>query len=466
MPDPTSTHPESPLHPAARRPWLVAGVLVLVFILTAWPVILSGSQRGRMAADQIDYHELVVRQFLADFPRPDFSDYRSATTPGYHFVVAAAARVVGDSRVTLQILGSLFTIALLGVLGWAVGTRAPPTMALALCAPVLASLYVWPAGVWLLPDNAGWLGVLAILLIALRSTVCARTYLVGGVVLALLVFMRQIHLWPAACLWTAAWLGSARDEDPASPYLADEWHALTREPKPRFARAGLAIAATLPAFAVVAAFASLWGGLTPPMFQGEVVGEVGHQGLNPAAAPFVLSIFAIVSVFYLGFLGAPIGWMLTRGKRWALVAAIAGAAVALLPATTFDQDAGRWTGLWNIAGALPSMGGRTSLLILLLSAAGGVFVLLWALAVPRRDRWVLLAALVAFMAAMTASQELWQRYVEPAVLMLVILLAVRTAPVDPRSPMHLARLGGPLLLGVAFAALTAYKIATSPVHPG
>ncbi|MFG0326435.1 MAG: hypothetical protein ACF8SC_04095, partial [Phycisphaerales bacterium JB037] len=167
MPDPTSTHPESPLRPAARRPWLVAGVLVLVFILTAWPVILSGSQRGRMAADQIDYHELVVRQFLADFPRPDFSDYRSATTPGYHFVVAAAARVVGDSRVTLQILGSLFTIALLGVLGWAVGTRAPPTMALALCAPVLASLYVWPAGVWLLPDNAGWLGVLAILLIAL-----------------------------------------------------------------------------------------------------------------------------------------------------------------------------------------------------------------------------------------------------------------------------------------------------------
>jgi len=140
----------------------------MVFVATAWPTIFAQVQRGRMANDQLAFHEIVVRNFIDQFPILSYADYRSATTPGYHTLIAAMARVVGDARPVLQMLGSVFTVGLLATLGMTLGIRAGPRRATAIALPVVASLYVWPAGVWLLPDNAGWWGVLGVMLISLH----------------------------------------------------------------------------------------------------------------------------------------------------------------------------------------------------------------------------------------------------------------------------------------------------------
>ena len=41
---------------------------------------------------------------------------------------------------------------------------------IALCLPVVASLYVFGSGAWLLPDNAAWWGVLEVMLLCRSGT--------------------------------------------------------------------------------------------------------------------------------------------------------------------------------------------------------------------------------------------------------------------------------------------------------
>jgi len=448
----------------------------MVFVATAWPTIFAQVQRGRMANDQLAFHEIVVRNFIDQFPILSYADYRSATTPGYHTLIAAMARVVGDARPVLQMLGSVFTVGLLATLGMTLGIRAGPRRATAIALPVVASLYVWPAGVWLLPDNAGWWGVLGVMLISLhlassRDACAVRWSILGGVVLLLLVYARQIHLWAAAMLWTGAWLsGRSTASDSLARGPLDEWRALTARPGRSMRATMLAVATSIPAFLLVAGFVWLWGGLTPPMFQTGQEGNVGYHGGNPAAPAFVLAILAIVGVFYAGFV-APTLFGLLRDRPVASGAAVlAGAAAALVPETTHSVENGRWSGLWNIAGALPSIAGRTSPLILVLSVVGAVMVLGWALALRRPDRWVMLACLTAFAAAMATSFQLWHRYVEPLIL---ILLAVMASRVDPTSNVHRRdvpgivrtavrlRLAGPIVLAVGFACLNVVKISTA-----
>lgn len=453
------------------RPALVACVLGAVFLASALPVIVLGIQRGRMASDQLVYHEVVVRIFARDLPGVDLSDYRSATTPGYHLVIAAATRMVGSSRPVLQLVGCLFTLGLVVVLGWAVGSRAPPMLALAVAAPVLTSLYVWPAGVWLLPDNAGWLGVLALVLIALMPRLRVRDLAVASVVLALLVLVRQIHLWAIAPVWAAAWLGPARPDDPSSGPLeridpSAELGDLLSNPAARIKRTALALATILPAAAILVVFARLWGGLTPPMFQG-TQGQVTHTGLNPATGAFVLTLVGLIGLAFVGFWG-PRALVLARSARgWLIVSAALGAAIALVPATTYSQADGRWTGVvWKIVQHAPTVGGRTSPVIVAGSMLGCVVLVSWLSSLSRRDRWIVLAVFVAFIAAQTASAQLWQRYCEPIVLILFALMAVRTIVPEPTRGLDRAarplRLLGPAALAAVFALGTAASIATSP----
>lgn len=456
--------------PIRRRPALVAGVLVALMVATAWPVIFAQVHRGRMALDQLHYHERTVRAFINAWPAPDLTNYWSATTPGYHLVIAGAANIVGDTRTTLQLIASLFTVALLGVLGWALGSRAPPPTAIALGLPVVFSLYVWPAGVWLLPDNAGWLLVLGVVLLALRSKFGLGCLLAAGVLLAALVLVRQIHLWAAAALWMGAWLGAGGDPEPddtdplVGPHdrsFTGEFRWLLTPSRERVVRTGLMVVATLPAFLIVAHFARIWGGLTPPLFQGEFQSEAVHTGGNPAAPAFILALIGFISLFFAGYLAAPFLHM-WKTRPWViLVAAGMGALLALLPETTYDRSTGRWTGLWIVADNLPVVADR-SVLILAGSVLGAVAATAWCAALKPRDRWVFVAAWAAFIAAQTASFQIWQRYSEPMVLLMLALGATRIEPL-PQTPrtIAVARIAGPAILAAMFLALCVYQISSS-----
>ncbi len=454
---------------------MTVALVVGLFALPAWVVILAGILPGRMASDQLLFHEVAVRVFAEQLPSPNLADYRSATTPGYHLVLAGLDASVGLNRAALQLAGSLFTVGLLGLAAWLAYRGGARGAAAALCAPLVASLYIWPAGVWLLPDNAGWLGVVGVLAIALHGRTTAH-FVLGGVVLAALVWMRQIHLWAAAPLWLSAWLGYKLVEQQAeeTPGASSGWIASLRaefawmlsRPGPRVKRTAIAVACTIPAFGFVAWFAWMWGGLTPPLFQegGDLAG--GHQGVNLAAPAFVLALFGLFTPFFAGILHVPGQRLVRECKAGLLVAALAGVLIAAVVPTSYDKAAGRWTGLWNIVQKVPAPMDRSPVIIAL-AAAGAVALVFWCAALSRRDRWIFLSAIAGFAAALTATHELWQRYVEPFVLILLVLMASRAMarPINRIGGMSLrdraARawlLLGPVVLAAGFAALTAWTV--------
>jgi len=449
-----------------RTAWWPAIVLMALLTASALPPIMTGSKLGRGAGDQINYHEPTIRTFAEQWPTPDLSNYCSATTPLYHLVLAGVGLVVGDSTTTLRLAGLVFSLWLVGLMGWACARRTTPLHAFACALPLAASLYVYDSAAWLLPDNAGWLGVLAVLLIALRPRFDVWTVVGGGAVLLLLVLTRQIHLWAAAPLWAAGWLGSGGGAHAG---------ALWTDFRGRIPRGAVMVIATVPAFLGVAWFFREWGGLVPPRFQN------WYTGWNPATVAFQLALFGYLGLFFVAD-WAPGVQRLWRDNRGVIAATLAIALVAaLLPETTFDQGAGRWTGLWRIVAVFPAPLGRSPLVVFP-AVLGAVVVvgLLWS--VPFRKRWVMLAALAGFAAAQTASPQLWQRYNEPFVLIVLALLACGARgrrAADARSGKD-APLGGrlrpwlgPTLLGVALAGLTAGNILLAtearlkydPAHP-
>lgn len=456
----------------ARSVWAAVGLSVGLCALLTWPIIFSGYVRGRGAFDQLNYHEQAVRRFAEQLPHPDLSNYLSATTPGYHLVLAAVARLVSDQRWVLQLAGSLFTLALVGLLTWAVGRGGTPHRtgnagagpssrgwgAVLLVLPFMLSMAVFHSGVWMLPDNAGWLGVLGVWMLALRPRFDWVTVVLGGLVLAALVFVRQIHLWPWAMLLTAAWLGSRPGPDAEFDFARD-LRELTEDTPRRLGRTGLALAAGIPAVLVVLAFWKLWGGsLTPPVFTQR------HVGGNPAAPAFVLAIFGVYSVPFIPFILDGLRQLWVR-HTWLLgTVLVASLALALAFPTSRSYAEGRYSGLWEIARQLPAPGGR-SVLIVALDVLGGVTASAWFVSLARRDRWIMLAALVAFTAAQGASFQLWQRYTEPLVLMWLALAASRVAPARSGAGEGWRALG-PIVLAGALAAVTLASIVLGrPVTP-
>jgi hypothetical protein len=210
------------------------------------------------------------------------------------------------------------------------------------------------------------------------------------------------------------------------------------------------LVAALPGLLALGSFVHLWGGLAPR------TQEWVHPAasVNFAAITMILATIGVLGFFYLGWLilakRPAIPW------RWAAIGMATAVLIALIPHTTYDKDAGRWGGLWNLARATPTFADRSPLIIGM-AALGGAVIAAVLTALRPRERWVLAAALAAFTAAMATVNQAWQRYYEPMVLMVYVLAAaspqISASPTPPHRP-TLARL---LLLCVAFiqAALTA-----------
>jgi hypothetical protein len=435
-----------------ERLWVrTALVLVALYLAAALPLILLMGPMGRPGEDQINYHEPAVHTFAQQLPRPDVSDYLSATTPGYHLTLATVERMVsGDDRV-LQLAGAGFTVLLLVVLARVVTSflRGGWVESLVLCLPFAVSMYVVQAGVWILPDNAGWLFVLVCLALAFAEPYGNRTIILGGLGLIGVVLFRQVHLWVAGPLWAAAWLAPGISRPAGVRQLLDRLPQRLRSLLPM-------VAATVPAALILVLFAWAWGGLTPPSFRAQ------YKGVNWAAFAFVLSLLGVGSVFFLGYVVDPLADLL-RSRRLYLAGA-AGALVAAIPKTTFSVEEGRFSGMWRLATKVPDIAGRTSPVIVVLSAFGAMMLMVWWRALTDRDRWIMLGTWLAFASAQAASFQLWQRYNEPMVLLMLAIMASRSrrsgvhAPIVDRLVAP-ARLGGVALLSVLLAGFTALMIA-------
>lgn len=456
------TRLEDPSRQKIGRPLLAAAVVVLIFYACALPVVFSPRIiNGRAAADHLNYHEPVIHTFAREWPTPDLSNYHSATTPLYHLLLAATEAAFDPTRRALMLEASLFTAGLLGLLAWSLPVRTGLRVVLVL--PLLGSMYVLFPGIWLLPDNAAWLGVLLVLLVALRSRTKFRLLISSGVVLLLLVLTRQIHIWAGGVVWAAAWLGSDAGPEPdlSAPLrpAARVRELLGRLPA-RLQRLLPAIAVTLPAFAAVGYFFSLWHGFVVPRYQEGDHG--GYHGWNAATAAFHLAIIGSFAPLYAGF-----AW---RGLRrlfhspGVLFGVIALALiVTILPVTTYDASVGRKSGLWNLVKAAPVIAGHTSTVLIVLAPFGAVLVAGLLAQMRARTGWIFLGAIVAFVAAQTMSPQLWQRYHEPFILMMLALMsaeAVRDEHGQAGGLTRLWRLAGPALLGIGLGAVSIATIAS------
>lgn len=413
----------------------IVRILLLIIIVPTVLLIVSGHEGGRAQFDQDNFHVPAILKFARELPRPDLSDYTSATTPLYHLVLALVAAMNG-ATVVLRAAGFLFTLALVEWLGMACAGRSARGSGerAVLAIPFACSMYVFSSAAWVLPDNAGWLGVLAVLVVALRPKVDGRMLAAGGGALLALVLTRQVHLWAAAPLWVAAWMGGGPG---------------------RVAWTMGSVAATMPAIAAVGAFAWVWGGLVPPSFQGQY-----PRAVNPAAPAFVLALVGGFGVVFAGWVvpvvRAKPGW-----ARWVGAGAALGLLVGVAVATGYEKEAGRWSGIWNIAREFPAPGGR-SVVIVPLAVLGGAVVGAFGAALPRREAAVLGVALAGFIAAQSASLQLWQRYNEPFVLMLLALAAASVPAGDDGEGAvrrRWWRVLPPVLLGVALAGVTVWTLA-------
>ena len=448
----TDRHPEPgdprPGSPAPRWPAFGA---VFLFLGAALPLILTRYERGRGSFDQVHYHEPAILRFAEQWPRPDLSDYLSATTPGYHLTLAAVARYVSESTVLLRLAGASFTVGLLWVLARWLTPRIGPARAFVMTLAFASSMYVFAAGVFILPDNAAWLGVLAVLLIALRPRFDRVALIGGGAALLGLVLIRQSHLWAAAALWTAAWLGPTVAAAAPSPLA--EVRGLFTSPAARVRRTLLMAIATLPALLAVAWFVRLWGGLTVPIYHDYMT------GINPATPAFVLAQIGVFGVFLAGF-WLPAGLSLVRERPGVVgLVLLASLTIVAVPATTYSVDDGRYSGLWNAVNRLPVIAGHTSPLLLVLTPVGAIALASWLAGVGPRSRWIMLAALAGFTAAVTATLNAWQRYHEPMLLLSTILMSGLCVAREPRHIVrpivNALRLAGPGALAMVLIGLTA-----------
>jgi hypothetical protein len=170
----------------------------------------------------------------------------------------------------------------------------------------------------------------------------------------------------------------------------------------------------------------LWGGLLPPRFVGH------HGGWNATAFVFGLAL--------IGFYGLP--WLLlmpadvrrTLASRAGAAALVVAGGASIAP-SSYSVEAGRWGGwLWEAVRRTPAMLDRSVLLIGLAITGALVIATVARRASERghsRELWLIGVALVTWMAAQSANFQVWQRYFEPAVLILLSwLIALAPPPLE------------------------------------
>lgn len=443
---PDSTPTRTPIVYKAVRGQAVLLTLV-VLLLIALPVILSGNRSGRGAADDFNYHWIAIQRFAHQWPVPDLGDYPSATTPGYHLLLAPIVRD-GLSHTGAQIVALGWSLAFLGLLCWA-ASKTLGRWAMVMMLPLIASMYVLYPAIWLLPDNAGWFFVLTIILLALRDRVLDGSWVLSGVLLVALIWVRQVHIWVAGVIWLSAWLGTSES-------TPDSIVSFFRDPLRRSGRTIIAIACTVPGFLTLVWFLGIWGGLVPPSFQGQ------HQGPNPATPGFILLQLAILSVFFVPLLWPRVRELWAHHWRWMLLACAVGLVLGLVPRSSYSIEDGRFSGWWNFIKLMPTLADRSPVFVLG-SVLGAVALCAWLSMAPRRDMWVWLGVLVAFILAQSANHASWQRYHEPMLLVMIVLIVARAGLSEGKRTR--AALGSVVLalLLVGLTAMSMFK--AEPVSP-
>lgn len=421
---------------------LVRLVPVFVWLVAIMPFVVMGKIGPSEAWDQDYYHRPVIKILSGQLPAPDFSNFGSATTPGYHLFMAVLDRMGADD-LGLRLVSSLFGLAAAVVLARVVARLSgAETLGAVAGGAFLLNPYVLSSAMFLTTDDLA----LLLMVLALASAVdSAREGSNRHTLLRAMAWstgaaaVRQVLLWTAGLAWIGALMRSI----------------VGKEPRPLRALSLAALSMT-PAITLVAYFAWTWGGLTPPGFQGVI-----PIGFNPATPVYMLALLgcwgACAAACHPRFLSAV-------RTRWAAAGAVSVLLWALLVPTSPDAppDGRRWGGiLWSVAERLPVVLDR-SMLIVLLATAGGAVVgaVLWLARghARRSETWTAFAALALCTVAQMANSFCFERYLGPFA---IVCMFIGVAPLLSEE----ARLGRkPRLAGPVLGAVAGLVLSVMSVH--
>jgi hypothetical protein len=423
-----SADPPSPALPFA--------ILLVVFCTLFLPVVLSGAGGTSEHADAVQYHLPIIEKMRADWPRVDVVRYDSATTPGFHVLMAALWKLTG-STAAMTATNSLLGVLLISSVFFAARRFAGAWGALALTLPLACSPYILGATIWLTTDNAA----LFFVTLALASATIARTTnarLIGaGFAAALAVSIRQVNVWLAAPLGFAGLIASPLAAFVPRIFRWDEHDTLAPRPRSMLNFIAGCIAAALPA-AVLLYFVWQWGWQLNPVTADDTILK-HNRGPNLASPAFALALTGALGVFFI-----PFAWRELRALRPTDPAAFAAAAIALA-LSLISPTSYYWTEtwmprsygwLWRIVEKFPCIMER-SIVITAAAPVGALILLLLFRAASAAGRRVpaavLLLSLLGWLFAQTMNSMAWQRYFEPLITIALIWLASMTRATDSHS---------------------------------
>ncbi|MBX3354409.1 MAG: hypothetical protein KF724_01770 [Phycisphaeraceae bacterium] len=404
---------------------MAIGALALVFLALTLPVLIELPANRSQAIDERLFHLPVIETFAAELPTPNLRDYRSATGPTYHLLLAIVHRASDGSLPLLRVVNLALGFCLVVVVWCGAARRMGPWLAVLATLPLVMSSYLLAGSLWLASDNLALALALAAVLIAIGGALTPWRSLGAGCALALAVSMRQLALWGAAPLA----LGSAMRALPA------RWRptGLNQE-SDRWGWIGC-----LPPVLLLGSLALLWGGPVPPTFR-----SVHAAGVNGAAVPFALALMALLGAGLLpaALTGSTLRDLLRRRRSLLFALLPVVGLLSLLPATNYflppdeasaafgaavNPDAGttgRYGGpLWAVVARTPAPGERSLILIALALVGSVIAVALFDRAWRqgrRREVLLLTSTMVAFIAVQTLNSQTFQRYFEPFMLTMVI----------------------------------------------
>ena len=135
---------------------------------------------------------------------------------------------------------------------------------------------------------------------------------------------------------------------------------------------------------------------------------------------------------------------------WVLIAAVVGLALGMVPHSSYSYDAGRYGGYWNILHKLPVLVDRSPVFIMG-SVFGALSLVVWLNLCTKRDRLIWVGTLIAFTMAQSANHSSWQRYHEPMLLIMVLIIMARSVLIERFTRQIVV---GSVILGITLGGIT------------
>jgi len=182
--------------------------------------------------------------------------------------------------------------------------------------------------------------------------------------------------------------------------------------------------------------------------------------MSYCAPAFFLSVFLVYSIFYSPIVIPALKKIATRSAYPFIATGLAvGFLVAVIPATDYNYDAGRFSGFWNFVRLAPNIG-HTSILLTITSSLGGAMFFSWLLLLKKDLRITILLATVGFTLALIPNTLVLERYFAGFVFILIFILLYSTDKIAWKE------LSNRVMIGPGLFAVISFLFMCRGIFPG